>query len=389
MYEDEYERVNGVKPSASAYYNEYKNTNPVRYGEEDYKNYLTKSLLGRGFLFYNSKRIEDLYKERVDSLYKEEFRKLFLYDTDRIIKGVYTDDDSVVKMNVIGYYDFLSSLLTPNTAKFFKLIEPFTSEDYNVLDLIEDGEDEDSKKLILAEILDKAVMDELRQCITNIRIIMTCPLYEPIKATSLADMNNVHFRNMHIVYNNIDRVFTLLALYFSVKDLIGDISPIYKSYIKTIENLKDIEKLPDMFSVREYFSEKVIKKFITKEMIEKYDYVVIHPMFDMYAGDPTSRSVPEVIVAYCENAMNLRYMIREIVTPETDFDTLFSLLLGYTNLYVQAFYIRSYVSMKEPGGQRHVKDMFRFMNPIHEATVKKELTYSYLKEVIKNGLAND
>ena len=29
--------------------------------------------------------------------------------------------------------------------------------------------------------------------------------------------------------------------------------------------------------------------------------------------------------------------------------------------------------------------MFRRMNPIHEATIKKELTYSYLKEVSNGG----
>ena len=232
MYEDEYLERNNIKPSTSAYYNEYKNSNPVRYGEEDYKKYLTRSLIARGFFYYNSKRIEDLYKERIDTLYKEEFKKLFLYDTNRSIKGVYTDVDSVVKLNVVGYYDFMSSLLTPNTAKFFKLIEPFTSEDYNVLDLIKEGEDEDSKKLILAKKLDNYVMEELHLCIENIRIISKYPLHTLIDAT-VSDKDNVNFRNMHIVYNSIDRVFTFLALYFSVKDLIGDISPIFKSYTRT------------------------------------------------------------------------------------------------------------------------------------------------------------
>ena len=384
MYEDEYLEQNDIKPSASAYYNEYKNSNPVRYGEEDYKKYLTRSLIARGFFYYNSKRIEDLYKERVDTLYKEEFKKLFLYDTNRSIKDTYTDVDSVVKLNVVGYYDFMSSLLTPNTAKFFKLIEPFTSEDYNVLDLIKDGEDEESKKIILAEKLDNYVMEELRSCIENIRILSKYPLHTLIDAT-VSDKDNVNFRNMHIVYNSIDRVFTILALYFSVKDLVKDISPIFKSYTKTINNLKNVEKLSDMFSLTDYFSDKVLSLFIDEDLRKKYTLTIIHPMFDVGEFDPTAVSATKTIVSYCENAINLRYLIRENVTPETEFDLLFGILLAYTNIYIQTFYIKSYVSIKEPGGQIHVKDMFRNMNPIHEVTIKKELTYSYLKEVLNNG----
>ncbi len=384
MYEDEYLEQNDIKPSASAYYNEYKNSNPVRYGEEDYKKYLTRSLIARGFFYYNSKRIEDLYKERVDTLYKEEFKKLFLYDTNRSIKDIYTDVDSIVKLNVVGYYDFMSSLLTPNTAKFFKLIEPFTSDDYNVLDLIEDGEDEDSKKIILAEKLDNYVMEELRLCIENIRILSKYPLHTLIDAT-VSDKDNVNFRNMHIVYNSIDRVFTILALYFSVKDLVKDISPIFKSYTKTINNLKNVEKLSDMFSLTDYFSNKVLSLFIDEDLRKKYTLNIIHPMFDVGESDPTAVSATKTIVSYCENAINLRYLIRENVTPETEFDLLFGILLAYTNIFIQTFYIKSYVSIKEPGGQIHVKDMFRNMNPIHEVTIKKELTYSYLKEVLNNG----
>ena len=384
MYEDEYLEQNDIKPSASAYYNEYKNSNPVRYGEEDYKKYLTRLLIARGFFYYNSKRIEDLYKERVDTLYKEEFKKLFLYDTNRSIKDIYTDVDSVVKLNVVGYYDFMSSLLTPNTAKFFKLIEPFTSEDYNVLDLINEGEDEDSKKLILAEKMDKYVMEELRLCIENIRILSKYPLHTLIDAT-VSDKDNVNFRNMHIVYNSIDRVFTILALYFSVKDLVKDISPIFKSYTKTINNLKNVEKLSDMFSLTDYFSDKVLSLFIDEDLRKKYTLNIIHPMFDVGEFDPTAVSATKTIVSYCENAINLRYLIRENVTPETEFDLLFGILLAYTNIFIQTFYIKSYVSIKEPGGQIHVKDMFRNMNPIHEVTIKKELTYSYLKEVLNNG----
>ena len=385
MYENEYTRINDEMPSTSAYYNEYKNTNPVKYSEEDYKKYLTRSLIGRGFLFYNSKKIEDLYKERVDRLYKEEFKKLFLYDTNRSLENVYTDVDSVVKMNVIGYYDFMSSLLTPNTAKFFKLIEPFTSEDYNVLDLI-DGEDEEEKKLILSEKLDKYVMDELYACVENIRILARYPLHVLIDAT-VTDRDNVNFRNMHIVYNSIDRVFTILALYFSVKDLIGDISPIFKSYTKTIENLKSVTKLSDMFSVSEYFSKKVLNLFIDDELRNKYQLHIIHPMFDCNGmNDPESGSTSKIIVSYCENAINLRYLIRENVTKESEFDLLFAIVLAYTNIFIQTYYIKSYISIKEPGGQIHVKDMFRSMNPIHEATINKELTYSYLKEVLKDGV---
>ena len=384
MYEDEYIRINANKPSTSAYYNEYLNSNPVKNGEEDYRKYLTRSLLGRGFLFYNSKRIEDLYKERVDRLYKEEFKKLFLYDPKRIIKDVYTDVNSVVKMNVIGYYDFMSSLLTPNTAKYFKLIEPFTSEDYNILDLIEDGEDDDAKKLILAEKLDNCVMDSLHQCVENIRIISMYPLHTLINAT-VSDKDNVIFRNMHIVYSSIDQVFTLLALYFSVKDLIGDISPIFQSYIKTIDNLKNANNLIDMFDLSNYFSNNVLDKFIDDELRSKYTLKIIHPMFDIGSDDPTSGDTARIIISYCENAINLRYLIRENITEDSDFDLLFGVLLAYANIFIQTFYIKSYISLKEPGGQIHVKDMFRSMNPIYEVTVNKETTYNYIKEVINRG----
>ena len=77
------------------------------------------------------------------------------------------------------------------------------------------------EKIILAEKLDNYVMEELHLCIENIRIISKYPLHTLIDAT-VSDKDNVNFRNMHIVYNSIDRVFTFLALYFSVKDLIGD-----------------------------------------------------------------------------------------------------------------------------------------------------------------------
>jgi hypothetical protein len=110
-------------------------------------------------------------------------------------------------------------------------------------------------------------------------------------------------------------------------------------------------------------------------------------MFDCNGmSDPESGSTSKIIVSYCENAINLRYLIRENVTIESEFDLLFAIVLAYTNIFIQTYYIKSYISIKEPGGQIHVKDMFRSMNPIHEATINKELTYSYLKEVLKNGV---
>ena len=64
---------------------------------------------------------------------------------------------------------------------------------------------------------------------------------------------------------------------------------------------------------------------------------------------------------------------------------MFGILLAYTNIFIQTYYIKSYTSIKEPGGQIHVKDMFRYMNPIHETTITKDLTYSYIKEVLNYG----
>lgn len=379
MYENEYTRINGRKPSITAYYNEFTNTNPITDGTEDYKMYLTRSLMTKGILNYNSKKIEELYKERIDTLYEDTFKNLFLYDINRNIKGLYTDVDSVIKMNVVGYYDFMSSLLLPNTAKFFKLIEPFTPKDYDILSLIEGEDDEDTKKLKLVEILDARVMDELHQCVENIRIFMTYPLYTPIK-TLMDNSENVNFRNMNIVYNSIDRVFTFLALYFSVKDLIGDLSPIFNSYIKTIDNLKNMEILADMSSPTKYFTKQVLNTYMTDNICNRYDFLSC-PIFDIYSDEYHSNHIVEIIVSYCENAMNLRYMVKDTVN-ETDFDILFATLLAYTNIYIQSFYIKSFVTFKEPGGQS-VKDMFRKMNPIQEA-LNKNATYSILKEVINN-----
>ena len=140
-----------------------------------------------------------------------------------------------------------------------------------------------------------------------------------------------------------------------------------------------------MFSLSDYFSNKVLSLFIDEELRKKYTLNIIHPMFDVGASDPTSVNATKTIVSYCENAINLRYLIRENVTPETEFELLFGILLAYTNIFIQTFYIKSYTSIKEPGGQIHVKDMFRSMNPIHEATINKEITYSYLKGVLNYG----
>ena len=227
-------------------------------------------------------------------------------------------------------------------------------------------------------------MDSLHQCVENIRIISMYPLHTLINAT-VSDKDNVIFRNMHIVYSSIDQVFTLLALYFSVKDLIGDISPIFQSYIKTIDNLKNANTLIDMFDLSNYFSKNVLDKFIDDELRSKYTLKIIHPMFDIGSDDPTSGDTARIIISYCENAINLRYLIRENITEESGFDLLFGVLIAYANIFIQTFYIKSYISLKEPGGQIHVKDMFRSMNPIYETTVTKETTYNYIKEVINRG----
>ena len=119
---------------AYSYLNEYRNLGqlanaPATY---DYKKYMATSLIKRGFLFQNSKNIEELYRASIDELFSTQFKNLLLYAVDRDISDVYGNITNVKNMGPIGTHDFLSSVFGLIPAKFIPIFEPFKYE--NMLD---------------------------------------------------------------------------------------------------------------------------------------------------------------------------------------------------------------------------------------------------------------
>ena len=119
---------------AHSYLNEYRNlgqlaNTPATY---DYKKYMATSLIKRGFLFQNSKNIEELYRASIDELFSTQFKNLLLYAVDRDISDVYKNISNVKNMGPIGTHDFLSSVFGLIPAKFIPIFEPFKYE--NMLD---------------------------------------------------------------------------------------------------------------------------------------------------------------------------------------------------------------------------------------------------------------
>ena len=137
MYVNEYTTIFGrLKDSlnAAAYVNEYQNQASLDNtpATPDYRTYMTRSLISRGFLYQNSKNIEDLYKLSLEKLFNEEFKNMFLYDLQRNISGVYNSVSDIKKMGPIGIYDLFSHLVGGISAKYLPVIDPnisFTEEE--------------------------------------------------------------------------------------------------------------------------------------------------------------------------------------------------------------------------------------------------------------------
>lgn len=112
---------------AEAYINEYSNQASLKNtpATDDYRRYMTKSLINRGFLFKNYDNVERMYKATLQELFSTQFKNIFLYALDRDISGIYTDITNVKNMGPIGIYDFFSSITTCIYAKYLPTFEPF------------------------------------------------------------------------------------------------------------------------------------------------------------------------------------------------------------------------------------------------------------------------
>jgi len=134
MYLDEnFVTVGNMKGRAlaEAYINEYSNSFLVdpSVASKEYRRYMTRSLIDRGFLYKNSKTIEFLRKAPLESLFNQRFREIFLYQKDRIIKGLYNEVSDIKRMGIVGNFDLLSSINTCITAKLLPLYEGLAISD--------------------------------------------------------------------------------------------------------------------------------------------------------------------------------------------------------------------------------------------------------------------
>ena len=133
MYQNEQTTLNArdiERRKAEAYINEYQNSAALTNSPAtaDYKKYLTKSLINRGFLFNNLDNVERIYKASMEELFSNEFKNIFLYAKDRDIKNIYKDIENVKNMGPIGIFDLFSSLVTGINAKYLPTFESFKFE---------------------------------------------------------------------------------------------------------------------------------------------------------------------------------------------------------------------------------------------------------------------
>ena len=112
---------------SEAYINEYQNQAALTNSPatEDYRKYMTKSLINRGFLFNNLYNVEIIYKASIQELFSKEFKNIFLYAADRDITDIYKSIDNVKNMGPIGIFDLFSSLITGINAKYLPPFETF------------------------------------------------------------------------------------------------------------------------------------------------------------------------------------------------------------------------------------------------------------------------
>ena len=115
---------------SEAYINEYQNQAALTNSPstEDYRKYMTKSLINRGFLFNNLDNVERIYKASIQELFSKEFKNIFLYAADRDITDIYKSIDNVKNMGPIGIFDLFSSLITGINAKYLPTFETFEFE---------------------------------------------------------------------------------------------------------------------------------------------------------------------------------------------------------------------------------------------------------------------
>jgi hypothetical protein len=117
------------RPDNTPYQHMFENMNPIagftsaEYTESMARAFVTQVMDG------NLKTIEDDYKESLDKLYTDEFKRIYLFNTKRDIKNIYTSAQVLHNMGITGSYDLFSALTTAETMRYFPLIESFNTED--------------------------------------------------------------------------------------------------------------------------------------------------------------------------------------------------------------------------------------------------------------------
>lgn len=110
---------------ASAYLGAIDNTPRYDDATFDYRKYLTLSMNNSSTLDKSLFSLEFLYKTKIDSILNNTFKLNFLYDSNRLIKDIYANIESVRANNSIGIFDLSTCFYTTNYTKKLPLTSTF------------------------------------------------------------------------------------------------------------------------------------------------------------------------------------------------------------------------------------------------------------------------
>jgi hypothetical protein len=205
---------------AEAYINEYSNQASLKNtpATDDYRRYMTKSLINRGFLFKNYDNVERMYKATLQELFSTQFKNIFLYALDRDISGIYNDITNVKNMGPIGIYDFFSSITTCIYAKYLPTFEPFklqlsevniTISDEKKKELIDLREDKSELPVIYTELTEEEIttgpIENIEYYTLNINNDGEEPIEEYILCENLTEFEeNTTYYTKTLDYDNIE-----------------------------------------------------------------------------------------------------------------------------------------------------------------------------------------
>lgn len=205
---------------AEAYINEYSNQASLKNtpATDDYRRYMTKSLINRGFLFKNYDNVERMYKATLQELFSTQFKNIFLYALDRDISGIYNDISNVKNMGPIGLYDLFSSLTTCICAKYLPTFEPFdlqlseiniTISDEKKKELIDLREDKSELPVIYTELTEEEILsgpvEGTEYYIISINNELEEPVEEYVLCENLTEFEeNVVYYTKSLDYTNIE-----------------------------------------------------------------------------------------------------------------------------------------------------------------------------------------